>query len=139
MVDDANRPEHLVAEHRAQLLLGVAAMRPRGDEQHDVIEAHEPVQLLEDGRDDDLPRLGPSAVADADRDRAAAAGDVAQWPAGNGPAQRLEHRGPRVRGGRGVQRFDHGRALVRELDRETVAAVRERDLHDGRASSSGGS
>ena len=69
VVDDAHRREHLVAEHRAQLVVGVAAVRAGGDEHDDVFEAHEPVELLEDGRHDDLARLGPRAVADADRDR----------------------------------------------------------------------
>ena len=53
VIDDPDRREHLVAEHRAQLLVGVAAVRSRGDEDDDVLEAHQPFELLEERRDDD--------------------------------------------------------------------------------------
>ena len=96
VIDDAHGREHLVAEHRAQLGVGVAAVRAGGDEHDHVFEAHEPVELLEDGRHHDLARLGPRAVADADRDRPPPAHDLAQRRAGDGPAQRLEHRRPLV-------------------------------------------
>ena len=138
VIDDANRREHLVAEHRAQLLVGVAAVRARGDQHDDVLQAHEAVELLEDGRHDDLPRLRPRAVADADRDGAAAAHDVAQRRPGDRSPQRLAHRGALVGGRLRVQRLDDRRAVVRQVDGEAVAPVRELDLHDRRASNSGG-
>src|SRR6185436_21055231 len=101
-------------------------------------EAHEPVELLEDGRHDDLARLGPRAVADADRDRPPPAHDLAQWRAGDGTAQRVEHRRPLVVCRARVERLHNGRALLGEVDSQAVAAVRERDLHGRVASNSGG-
>ena len=100
VVDDAHRREHLVAEHRAQLVLAVAAVRPGRDEHDDVLEPHEPLELLEQRRDDDLARLRARAVADADRDRAAPAHDLAQRRPGDRVAQRLEHRQRARRRGR---------------------------------------
>ena len=138
VIDDAHGREHLVAEHRAQLGVGVAAVRAGGDEHDHVFEAHEAVELLEDGRHHDLARLGPRAVADADRDRPSPAHDLAQRRAGDGPAQRLEHRSPLVVCRPRVERLHDGRALLGEVDREAIAAVRERDLHGRVASSSGG-
>ena len=55
----------------AQLLRGVPAMGAGGDEHDDVLETDDAVELLQDRRDDDLARLGPGAVAGADRDRLA--------------------------------------------------------------------
>ena len=113
VVDDAHGGEHLVAEHRAQLVGRVAAMGAGGDEHDDVLEPHEALELLEQGGHDDLARLRARAVADADRDRPPAAHDLAQRRAGDGTAQRLEHRGARVGGGLRMQRLDDRRAVVR--------------------------
>ena len=99
-----------------------------------------PVELLEQRRHDDLARLRARAVADADRDRAAPRRTTSRSGGpGDRPAQRLEHGRARSSGAAGgMQRLDDGRAVVRQVDREPVAAVRELDLHGRRASSSGG-
>ena len=114
VVDDAHRREHLVAEHRAQLVVGVAAVRAGRDEDDDVLEPHEPLELLEQRRDDDLARLRARAVADADRDRLRRPRTTSRsgGPA-TGLAQRLEHGRALVRRRRRVQRLDDGRAVVR--------------------------
>jgi hypothetical protein len=69
---------------------------------------------------------------------ATVAHELAQGRAGDGVAQGLEHRRALVRSCGRVERLDDGRAGVRQLDREAVAAVGELDPHRTGAISSGG-
>ena len=74
----------------------VAAVRAGRDEHDDVLETHEPLELLEQRRHDDLARLRARAVADADRDRrvgrARPPAAAARRPAGAAPRGRRRAR-----------------------------------------------
>jgi len=129
VVDDADAVVDLVAEHAAQLLLGVAAVRPRRHEDRDVVEVDDAVELLEHGGDHEVARLGPGAVAHRDGDRLARLGDLAQRRAGDRLAHRGVQRRHRVGGGLRVHGLHDRGALLRELDAEPLLAVRQPDLH----------
>ena len=130
VVDDPDRVDDLVAEHRAQLRRRVAAVGAGRDEEHDVVEGDDAVELVEDRGDHDVARLRARDVTDADRDRLAAPDELAQRPAGERVAQRAHDLGGRVRRRLLVRRDDHGRAVVRKLDLEAVLAVCEAHLHE---------
>jgi hypothetical protein len=77
VVDDGDGGEQLRAEHLRQLVMRVAAVGSGGDEEDDVLRWDDPLELVEDGGHDDVPRLGSRSVADADGDGLASLRDVA--------------------------------------------------------------
>ena len=77
VVDDLDAREDLLAEHRAQLVVGVAAVRPRGDEDHDVRVSDDARKLVQHRRNHQFARLRARAVAHRDRDSLARAHQIA--------------------------------------------------------------
>ena len=101
-----------------------------GDQDHDILEPHEPVELGEDRGDHHLARLGARAVADADRDGLAPTHSLAQRRAGNRVAQRPGHLGRLVGDRRQVRGLDHvGAGLRQARDGERAGAVLQLDVH----------
>src|SRR5262249_44222461 len=129
VVDDPDALVDVVADHRPQLGLGVATVGTGGDEGDDVVLGDETVELVQDRGQHEVPGLRARAVADRDRHRAAAADDVTQRWSGDRLPKRRDDRCTRVLCRLWMRRRDHGRPLVRELDRKPPGAVRELDPH----------
>jgi hypothetical protein len=124
VVHDPAPGEHVVAEHLAQLLGGVAPVGAGGHEDHDLAPRCGGVDLLQQGVQHRPARLGPGAVADGDRDGHPGAHLLAQRGHPDGVAQGLPQAGRRVLERRVVLRGDHqGPVLQRDVDR--AAAVGE--------------
>jgi hypothetical protein len=129
VVDDADALEDIVAEHRAELVVGVRAMGAGRHEEDHVFQTNETVELLEEGGDDDMARLGSRAVADRDRDGPAAFGDVTERRPGDRAAQSREHLHSLVLGCLRMAGSDHRRPALWKLDGESRGSVRELDSH----------
>ena len=127
VVDDPHALDDVVAEHRPDLLVGVAAVRAGGDEDHDVVVAD--AQLVEDGGDHLVARLGAGAVAHRDRDLHARAAR-ARAAAGRRPGAGARRAGPRPR--RRAPAWYAGSTtvvVVRELDLEAPGPIGQPHLH----------
>jgi hypothetical protein len=127
VVDDPHPLHDLVAEHRADLRVGVAAVGAGGDEDHDI--GVRDAELLEHGGDHLVARLRTGAVAHRDRDLGAARGQLAQRRAAHGLLQRPAQHVRLIRRARVVRGLDHGRPLLRELDLEPARSIRQPHLH----------
>jgi hypothetical protein len=123
-------PGRHAAEHPVDLLRAVAAMGARGHQHHDVLDTDDALELVQDRRDDDVPRLRPGAVAHRDRDRGARAHQLPQRCAVPRCAQCGAHGCTRVGQCLGARRRDHVGAAGREPHREVTPAVRKVNLHD---------
>jgi hypothetical protein len=131
VVDDPHAVRHLGAEHRPDLLVGVAAVGARGHEHGHVVERDHALELLEHGGDHEVARLGARAVAHGDGHAPAAAGGVAQSRPGHGGVERLAQDRPGLRRGGMVRRLDHRGAPVGQVHVEPAPAVGEPHPHRG--------
>jgi hypothetical protein len=121
VVHDPAPGQHVVAEHLAQLLGGVAPVRAGGHQDDDLAPRRGGVDLLQQGVQDRAARLGPGAVADGDRHGHPGADLLAQRRHPQGVAQGVAQAGRRVRQRRVVLRGDHqSPVLQRDVDRATA-------------------
>jgi hypothetical protein len=104
-------------------------MGARGDQYDHVLQADGPLELVEYGRDNGTPGLGPRPVADSDGHRLPGPDELTQRRTANWLAQRGHDRGPAVGYGRRVGRDDDIGAVLRQLDAEPGRAVGKLDFH----------
>ena len=95
-----------------------------------------PLELLEQRRDHQVPRLRPGAVAHGDGDGLPGSDALAQRRADVGAPQRPGQRGPLVGHGLELAGPDDGRGSVGDVDHHPRLAVGEVDLHAGRLAGS---
>ena len=133
VVHDPHALEHVGAEHRLELGRGVAPMGAGGNEHHDVVGVHDALELVEHGRDHQMPRLRSGAVAHRDRNRLAGTHAFTERSAHRRAAQRGEQRSPLVGHCLRLGRRDNDRALARHVDLHAGLSVCEPHLHRGGA------
>ena len=133
VVHDPHALEHVGAEHRLELGRGVSPMGAGGNEHHDVVGVHDALELVEHGRDHQMPRLRSGAVAHRDRNRLAGTHASTERSAHRRAAQRGEQRSPLVGHCLRLGRRDNDRALARHVDLHAGLSVCEPHLHRGGA------
>ena len=99
VIDDPDRVDDLVAEHLAELGVTVATMGAGGHEHHHVVEVHHAIELGQDGRDHQVPRLWPGAVTGRDRHGLATLNALAQRWSSHGFTHRAAQDRGRIGGG----------------------------------------
>jgi hypothetical protein len=123
VVEHVDPVDDVVAQHRPELGLGVAAVGAGGHEDDDVVDVDDALDLLQHGRDHEVARLGPGAVADGDGHGLSRPHDLAQRRSRHRPAQRRpQDLGGIARAGN-VPRLDDRRPVVRQVHGQPALAV----------------
>ena len=119
-----------VTEHGPELGRRAPTMGSRGDQHRHVLRTDDSLELLQDGRDHEVSRLGSGAVAHRDGNGLTGPHQVAQRRARHGPAQGAAQRRGRISEGRLVGRLHHGQVDTgRQLDRKPAVPVGQTHLH----------
>ena len=119
-----------ITEHGPQLGRRVPAMGSGGHQHGHVLQADDPLELLQDGRDHEVSGLRSGAVAHRDGDGLTGPHQVAERRAGHGPAQGRPERPGRIGERRLVGRLHHRQVDTgRQLDGKPAVAVGQTHLH----------
>ena len=127
VVDDPAVPDDVLAEHREEFRRRVRAVRPGGDQHHDVLGADHPVEGLEDRPEHQLPWLRTRDVADGDRDGLARMDQARERWARDRLGERPTQVGQGIGGCRPMSRRHDRRPVARDLDRQARFAIGQAD------------